>query len=188
MKRKPGIDWNNNLSDFKSALADAAKGVVNVVKSDLESQAATFTNPWINLAGKAIGKNPNLRESSPKEAAINTATAIASIATGGMAKSASTVMSAGKGTSRAAGASQAVDSSLERLAQERGVIDEAERMIGILAEKGMKYGGHPAGMAKRKEIVKHIQDMQLQQQRSANEIRRSAGRIKYLTRGAIFGD
>jgi hypothetical protein len=188
MRKKPGINWNDNLSDFKSSLADAAKFVGNAIKSDLDSQAATFTNPWINLAGKAMGKNPNLREAGPKEAAINTAMAIASIATGGMAKSASTAMRAGKGTSRAVGASQAATSSLEGLAHHRSVIDQGEEWIGKLVKKGVKYGDHPAGIAKRREIVQAIQDIQLQQLSREGKIAREANRIKYLTRGDIFGE
>jgi hypothetical protein len=39
--------------------------------------AATFTNPLVNMAGRAIGKKPNLREAGLMESAVNTiATAI----------------------------------------------------------------------------------------------------------------
>lgn len=67
------------------------KGVTAVGKmayDSAESMQATFLNPWINLAGRAIGKNPNLRVAGPREAAINTALTIADIWTAGATRAA----------------------------------------------------------------------------------------------------
>lgn len=67
------------------------KGVTAVGKmayDSAESMSATFLNPWVNLAGRAIGKNPNLRVAGPKEAALNTALTIADIWTAGATRAA----------------------------------------------------------------------------------------------------
>lgn len=188
MKKKPGINWNDNLSDFKSFLADSAKTINNVVNSELESQAATFVNPWINLAGKAVGKNPNLRESGPKEALTNTATAIASIVTGGMAKSASIATRAAKITSPAVGASQAANSSLERLATNRMAWDSIQRLKQAKADKWFGYGQHPAAKKARNKIKDEIYDLRLTQTGLSDAINKEAKRIEWLTRGKLFGD
>lgn len=188
MKKKPGINWNDNLSDFKSFLADSAKTVANVVNKDLESQAATFVNPWINLAGKAVGKKPNLREARPQEALNNTVTALAAIATGGMAKSASTAIRAAKSTSQAVGASQAATSSLERLASNRMAWDSLQRLKQAKADKWFQYGQHPAAKRARNRIKDEIYDLRLTQTGLTDAINKEAKRIEWLTRGKLFGD
>jgi len=70
--RKP----KNPIKDVGNWLGGAAKGVQNWS----ESQARTFTNPYINIVGKTIGKNPNLPTSGFREAASNTAFAVVDIA------------------------------------------------------------------------------------------------------------
>lgn len=54
----------------------------------VESNQATFINPWINLGGKAIGRNPNLREAGLIEGLANTAFTIADIYTAGASRAA----------------------------------------------------------------------------------------------------
>ena len=66
---------DNIASQVGGWLGGAAKGV----QSWSESQARTFTNPYINAAGRALGKNPNLPTSGSKEAVSNTAFAVADI-------------------------------------------------------------------------------------------------------------
>ena len=65
-------------------LGGAAKGVYNYS----ESQARTFTNPYINAAGRAIGKNPNLPVSGAKEAITNTAWGVVDVASGPIGRAA----------------------------------------------------------------------------------------------------
>lgn len=60
-------------------LGGAARGVVEGVVGWSNSQARTFTNPYINAAGRAIGKNPNLPVSGKGEAISNTAWAAVDI-------------------------------------------------------------------------------------------------------------
>ena len=67
------------------------KTASNIVTDTAESLSATFTNPLINLGGKAIGKNPNLRVAGPLESAINVADVVLAIATLGSSKAATTV-------------------------------------------------------------------------------------------------
>jgi hypothetical protein len=50
--------------------------------------ARTFTNPWVNLAGKAVGKNPNLPVAGTKEQITTTVLTVADIAS---AKAASVI-------------------------------------------------------------------------------------------------
>jgi hypothetical protein len=81
------------LEDIASA--PLIKFVTGQVNSTLESTAATFINPSINLVGSGLNKlagikdgqkgdyNPNLRVAGPKEAAINTAFAVIDIASAG---------------------------------------------------------------------------------------------------------
>jgi hypothetical protein len=70
--RKP----KNPIKDVGNWLGGAAKGV----QSWSESQARTFTNPYINVAGRALGKNPNLPTSGVREAVSNTAFAAVDVA------------------------------------------------------------------------------------------------------------
>jgi len=179
-----GIDWNDSLAGFKSALA----GVANFVKQDLESQSATFVNPWINLAGKAVGKNPNLREAKPMEAALNTAMAVATIVTGGMAKSASTAIRAAKGTSQAVGASQAATNALDRLAKNRMAYESIQRLKQAKADKWFGYGQHPAASRARAKLKDEIYNLRLGQSGITDAINKEAKRIDWLTRGKLFGD
>jgi hypothetical protein len=65
-------------------LGGAAKGVYNYS----DSQARTFTNPYINAAGRAIGKNPNLPVSGAKEAITNTAWGVVDVASGPIGRAA----------------------------------------------------------------------------------------------------
>ena len=65
-------------------LGGAARGV----QSWSESQARTFTNPYINAAGRVIGKNPNLPVSGAKEAITNTAWGVVDVASGPIGRAA----------------------------------------------------------------------------------------------------
>lgn len=82
------IGPDGKMTPLAAGLAKIGKVTVD----SLESMAATFTNPAVNLIGKAFGKNPNLREAGPKEAAINTALAIGDIVTGGATRGASAAL------------------------------------------------------------------------------------------------
>jgi hypothetical protein len=73
---------------FGSPVGKFVKGTYNFAESTAESFNATFINPTVNLAGRIVGKNPNLRQAGGMEAAVNTADVILSIATAGAAKSA----------------------------------------------------------------------------------------------------
>ena len=98
--RKP--NYFGSLAEYKESIVDdivggfvgAAKGVGNWS----QSQARTFTNPYINAAGRAIGKNPNLPVSGAKEAITNTAFGVVDIASGPIGRVAA------KGAKAAAGA------------------------------------------------------------------------------------
>jgi hypothetical protein len=91
---KKGFDEQsfNPMQFLKSPLArgvaGAAKGAYNIAESTAESFNATFINPTVNLVGKAVGKNPNLRQAGALEATINTADVALTIATAGVAKGA----------------------------------------------------------------------------------------------------
>ena len=65
-------------------LGGVAKGVYNYS----DSQARTFTNPYINAAGRVIGKNPNLPVSGAKEAITNTAWGVVDVASGPIGRAA----------------------------------------------------------------------------------------------------
>lgn len=67
---------------FAVDIASGAAGAARGVQSWSESQARTFTNPYINAAGRVIGKNPNLPVSGAKEAITNTAFGVVDIAAG----------------------------------------------------------------------------------------------------------
>ena len=69
---------DNIASQVGGWLGGAAKSVYNYS----ESQARTFTNPYINAAGRALGKNPNLPVSGAREAMTNTAFAALDVASG----------------------------------------------------------------------------------------------------------
>ena len=71
--RKPKKNIGDQVGGW---LGGAAKGV----QSWSESQARTFTNPYINAAGRALGKNPNLPTSGVREAVSNTAFAAVDVA------------------------------------------------------------------------------------------------------------
>jgi hypothetical protein len=62
------------------------RGAIGEVGKIGESFNATFINPSVNLVGKLFGRNPNLRQAGPVEAAINTVDAIATVATMGGSK------------------------------------------------------------------------------------------------------
>ena len=66
------------FDDIVGGFVGAAKGVGDWS----QSQARTFTNPYINAAGRAIGKNPNLPVSGAKEAITNTAFGVVDVASG----------------------------------------------------------------------------------------------------------
>jgi hypothetical protein len=85
--RKPKKNIGDQVGGW---LGGAAKGV----QSWSESQARTFTNPYINVAGRALGKNPNLPTSGVREAVSNTAFAAADIASGPIARSAGKAVTA----------------------------------------------------------------------------------------------
>jgi hypothetical protein len=85
---KPNDSLANQVGGW---LGGAAKGVYNYS----ESQARTFTNPYINAAGRAIGKNPNLPVSGAKEAITNTAWGVVDVASGPIGRA------AGKGVTAA---------------------------------------------------------------------------------------
>lgn len=74
-------------SPLVKGVKGAAKGVYNIAESSAESFNATFINPTVNLVGKAIGKNPNLRQAGAMEATINTGYAILDIGTLGLSRS-----------------------------------------------------------------------------------------------------
>ena len=80
------------ISDLGFVADKFNKGVFGVVKSTGESMAATFTNPTVNAVGKLFGKNPNLREAGPVEAAINTVGTVIDIATFGGSKPLTTAL------------------------------------------------------------------------------------------------
>lgn len=71
---------------FGSPAGKFVKGAYNLAESTAESFNATFINPTVNLAGRIVGKNPNLRQAGGMEAAVNTADVILSIVTAGVAK------------------------------------------------------------------------------------------------------
>jgi hypothetical protein len=71
--RKPKKNIGDQVGGW---LGGAAKGV----QSWSNSQARTFTNPYINAVGRAVGKNPNLPTSGIKEAVSNTAFAAVDVA------------------------------------------------------------------------------------------------------------
>ena len=62
------------------------RGIGGMALDTSESFNATFINPAVNLIGGLFGKKPNLRQAGPLEATINTADAIATIATFGGSK------------------------------------------------------------------------------------------------------
>ena len=66
------------FDDIVGGFVGAAKGVGDWS----QSQARTFTNPYVNAAGRAIGKNPNLPVSGAKEAITNTAFGVVDVASG----------------------------------------------------------------------------------------------------------
>lgn len=74
-------------SPLVKGVKGAAKGVYNIAESSAESFNATFINPTVNLVGKAIGKNPNLRQAGAMEATINTGYAVLDIGTLGLSRS-----------------------------------------------------------------------------------------------------
>ena len=80
------------ISDLGFVAGKFNEGVFGVVKSTGESMAATFTNPTVNAVGKLFGKNPNLREAGPVEAAINTVGTVIDIATFGGSKPLTTAL------------------------------------------------------------------------------------------------
>ena len=94
---KPNDSLANQVGGW---LGGAAKGVYNYS----ESQARTFTNPYINAAGRAIGKNPNLPVSGAKEAITNTAWGVVDVASGPIGRvAAKGVTAAGTGAAKVAG-------------------------------------------------------------------------------------
>jgi hypothetical protein len=58
------------------AVARGVQAAGNYAYGASESLAATFINPYINAAGRAFGRNPNLRQAGPLEAAINVASVL----------------------------------------------------------------------------------------------------------------
>lgn len=78
----------NPIKDVGKLLGGAAKGVQNWS----ESQARTFTNPYINIVGKTVGKNPNLPTSGFREAASNTAFAAVDVASPAIGRGAAKVV------------------------------------------------------------------------------------------------
>ncbi len=72
----------NKDDDIASRVGGWLGGAAKSVQSWSESQARTFTNPYINAAGRAIGKNLNLPVSGAKEAITNTAFAAVDVASG----------------------------------------------------------------------------------------------------------
>lgn len=78
---KPNDSLANQVGGW---LGGAARGV----QSWSESQARTFTNPYINAAGRAVGKNPNLPVSGAKEAITNTAWGVVDVASGPIGRAA----------------------------------------------------------------------------------------------------
>jgi len=80
----------NPMEFFKSPLAKGVagftKGAYKAVEGSAESFNATFINPTVNLAGRVIGKNPNLRQAGKQEAAINTLGLVADIVTVGASR------------------------------------------------------------------------------------------------------
>jgi hypothetical protein len=94
---KPNDSLANQVGGW---LGGAAKGVYNYS----ESQARTFTNPYINAAGRVIGKNPNLPVSGAKEAITNTAWGVVDVASGPIGRvAAKGVTAAGTGAAKVAG-------------------------------------------------------------------------------------
>jgi len=81
------------VEDFAKQVGGWLGGAARGVQGWSESQARTFTNPYINAAGRALGKNPNLPTSGVREAVSNTAWAAADIASGPIARSAGKVVS-----------------------------------------------------------------------------------------------
>lgn len=71
-----------SLADFKNALLNAPKIAAKGIQDWSQSQARTFTNPYINAAGKVVGKNLNLPVSGKKEAVSNTIFGVVDIASG----------------------------------------------------------------------------------------------------------
>lgn len=82
------------VTAFANAGAGAMNWIGNQIYGASESMAATFTNPAINMIGRAFGKNPNLRQAGPMEAATNTGWALLDVATAGQSRAAKTGMEA----------------------------------------------------------------------------------------------
>ena len=84
--KNPAKDFSNSI------LGGAIKGAYKMAAESAESFNATFINPTINLAGKAIGKKPNLRQAGPKEAVFNTAMLALDIASAGQSRTAAAAL------------------------------------------------------------------------------------------------
>ena len=119
----------DKLTRFDSSTVDLLKGGVartgkivkgtydNVVYPMLESYSASFTNPLVNLAGKAIGRNPNLREAGLMETAVNTADIVTTVLSGGLSKAVVEIGEVGLMSSMKALSRGSVKTSSEMLAE-----------------------------------------------------------------------
>lgn len=119
----------DKLTRFDSSTVDLLKGGVartgkivkgtydNVVYPMLESYSASFTNPLVNLAGKAIGRKPNLREAGLMEAAVNTADIVTTVLSAGLSKAVVEIGEVGLMSSMKALSRGSVKTSSEMLAE-----------------------------------------------------------------------
>jgi hypothetical protein len=79
-------EWKKAVTGTGKSWLGAGKRILGFASSQGESLNATFVNPAINTVGRAVGKNPNLRQATGTEALLNTADVVATIYSGGAAK------------------------------------------------------------------------------------------------------
>jgi hypothetical protein len=110
MARRPKNPINDIVNSAGGWLGGVAKGVYNYS----DSQARTFTNPYINVAGRAVGKNPNLPVSGAKEAITNTAWGVVDVASGPIGRvAAKGVTAAGRAVAKTGVVRKAADVAWE---------------------------------------------------------------------------
>lgn len=79
-------EWKKAVTGTGKSWLGAGKKILGFASSQGESLNATFVNPAINTVGRAVGKNPNLRQATGTEALLNTADVVATVYSGGVAK------------------------------------------------------------------------------------------------------
>jgi hypothetical protein len=135
------------------------RGIGGMALDTAESFNATFINPAVNLIGGLFGRKPNLRQAGPLEATINTADAVATIATFGGSKVLTSALRAGGDMAASrltklglAKPSMAIDNILARTGSKLDVLVPSAKAT---PRPGKPYAGPkaPGGKSKAGEVL-----------------------------------